>query len=175
MRKRTITVLTLILAALVAAAPGSAHAGSGGDGGDGGGGARGWEPAPQASWDLPAGVRCDFAVAGEPVVDEVRKLALPGDRELYLGDLILEVTNTETGAVTEADASGTAMIEYGADGSQTWYVTGPVLVGFGEDAGTLPRGIYIIDGQYVLEIAADGYRTVTMVHGTTRDLCADLA
>lgn len=168
MRKRFVAVLALVLAALVAAVPGSAQAGSGDTGG-----ARGWEPAPTPPFDVPAGARCDFAYHVEPVVDEVRRLALPGDRWLYEGDLVVEVTNTETGAVTLVDASGTALIEYGADGSQTWYVTGPVLAGVGE--GTLPRGLWLIDGQYVLEFAADGYRTLHMIHGSTHNVCTDLA
>ncbi len=88
----------------------------------------------------------------------------------YRGDLVVRVTNTETGAAYDADASGTAVVEYRADGSQFWSVLGPVLVGVAE--GNLDRGLYIVDGAYTLHIAADGYRTVTMATGTTDDLCA---
>jgi hypothetical protein len=168
--------LALVVAALVAAMPVSASAASGGDGGGNGGRVR----VPQAAFDLPAGSRCDFAIHSEPVVDEVRKLVLATypdgspERELYMGDLILKVTNTETGAVTHADAGGTAMIEYGEDRSMTWYVTGPVLLGFAENAGTLPRGLWIVDGQFVVEFSPTFYKTITMVHGTTHNVCTDL-
>jgi hypothetical protein len=165
--------LTAIVAALFAAAP--AQAASADSSAQGG-----WVPAPQGSFDLAAGARCDFAVHSEPIVDEVRKLTLDAypdgsaKRELYAGDLILEVTNTDTGASTDVDASGTAMIDFGSDGSMTWYVVGPVLIGFRENSGTLPRGLWVIDGVFTLHFAADGYKTLTMVHGTTHNVCTDL-
>jgi hypothetical protein len=167
--------LTLVTAALVASAPTPALAepASGAQGG--------WVPAPQAAFDLPAGARCDFAVHSEPIVDEVRKLVLATypdgspKRELYEGDLILEITNTETGATTRADASGTAMVEYATDGSMIWYVTGPVLLGFRENAGTLPRGLWIVDGVFIVEFSPDLVnKTITMIHGTTHNVCEDI-
>ncbi|GAA1422757.1 hypothetical protein GCM10009601_24720 [Streptomyces thermospinosisporus] len=139
-------------------------------------GTPGWEPAPTAPWDVAAGVRCDFPVHGEPVVDEVvqRVLSTHADgspkRVAYKGDLVIRVTNTETGAHYDADASGTALVEYRSDGSQFWTVHGPVLVGVGE--GTLPRGLYIVDGVYTLDISASGYKDVRLLHATTDDLCA---
>jgi hypothetical protein len=168
--------LALVVAALVAAmlVPASAASGGSGDG------LGGWLRVPQAAFDLPAGSRCDFAIHSKPVLDEVRKLVLATypdgspERELYMGDLVLEVTNTETGAVTYADASGTTMIEYGTDRSMTWYVTGPVLLGFAANAGTLPRGLWIVDGQFVVEFSPTFYKTITMVHGTTHNVCTDL-
>lgn len=48
---------------------------------------------------------------------------------------------------------------------------GPVLVGFGEDAGSLPRGPHIVDGVRTTDIGTDGQKTLTMAHGTTDDLC----
>lgn len=171
--RRLGTVAMASVMALSAATPASAAESSAAVGG--------WTPAPQASYDLPAGARCDFAVHTQPVVDEVRKLVLDTypdgkpKRELYAGDLILEITNTGTGASTRADAGGTTMIDYHTDGSMTWYAVGPVMAGFRTGGGTLPRGLYIIDGVYTLDVAADGYKTVGMVHGSTRDLCADVA
>jgi hypothetical protein len=38
---------------------------------------------------------------------------------MFEGDLVMEITNTETGAKTRADASGTAFVEHHADGSET--------------------------------------------------------
>lgn len=142
------------------------------------GSADGWVPAPSSPWTMPAGARCDFAVAGEPIVNEVRKrvLATHPDgspkSELWVGDLVIRITNTETGTHHDADASGQAVINYAVDGAQTWYVHGPALVGFATNGGTLPRGLYIIDGLYRLEISSTGYRSLTMAYGTTDDLCA---
>ncbi|SCF22424.1 hypothetical protein GA0074695_4509 [Micromonospora viridifaciens] len=143
-------------------------------------GVHGWVPAPQPPFSQPAGARCDFPIRVEAVVDEVRKLVLATfpdgkpRREIYQGALLSRVTNTATGASTLVDAGGSAMVEYAEDRSMTWYVTGPVLFGFGENAGTLPRGLWNIDGQFVVEFSPTSYKTLTMLHGTTHDVCTDL-
>ncbi|TDD99093.1 hypothetical protein E1269_27510 [Jiangella asiatica] len=142
--------------------------------------ATGWVPAPTVPWERPAGVICDFAVRAEPVVDEVMKLVLDEfpdgtpQREIYTGDLVMRVTNLETGAYTDADASGDALIEYHEDGSSTWYVRGPVLMGGRDTGGNLPRGYWRVDGLFTADIAANGEKTVTMVHGTQHDVCTDI-
>ncbi|GAA3831279.1 hypothetical protein ACFS5L_44105 [Streptomyces phyllanthi] len=139
---------------------------------------KGWEPAPSAPWDVPAGVRCDFPVHGEPVVDEVVRRVLEthpdgsAKRVVYKGDLVVRVTHAGTGASYDADVSGTAVVDHRTDGSQFWSVLGPVLVGVGEGGGSLPRGLYVIDGAYTLDIDSTGYKTVTMAHGTQDDICA---
>lgn len=140
--------------------------------------ARTWEPAPSAPWDAAAGVRCDFPVHAEPVVDEVERLVLTTHpdgsekRVLYRGDLVVRVTNTDTGASYDADASGTAAVDYRTDGSQFWSVLGPVLVGVAENGGSLARGVHLIDGVYTMDISATGYKDVTLAHGSTDDICA---
>ncbi|KKJ98026.1 hypothetical protein [Micromonospora sp. HK10] len=139
-----------------------------------------WEPAPQEAFELPAGARCEFAVRVEPIVDEVRKLTLATypdgspKRELYTGALIDRVTNLETGATSTADASGTSLVVYGTDGSMTWYVTGPVLLGFRENGGSLPKGLWIVDGQFVVRFDPSLAKTITMLHGTTHNVCTDV-
>lgn len=140
--------------------------------------ADGWEPAPSEPWELPAGERCDAPVSGVPVVDEVEQLVLDTHQDgtpaavLYRGPLVVRVTNTATGAAHDADVSGTALVRYRTDGSQHWSVVGPVLVGVAENGGNLDRGLYVVDGVFTLEIAADGYRTVTQAAGGVDDLCA---
>ncbi|MEU2539496.1 hypothetical protein [Streptomyces iakyrus] len=165
MRRTALAPLALV-AVLLGSHPASAAAGNG------------WEPAPSAPWDVAAGVRCDFPVHGEPVVDEVVRRVLStypdgsARRVAYQGDLVIRVTNTGTGASHDADASGSAVVEYRRDGSQRWAVHGPVFVGVGEGGGTLPRGLYIVDGVYTMDIGATGYKSVHLLHGTTDDLCA---
>jgi hypothetical protein len=138
----------------------------------------GWDPAPTAPFDVGAGLRCDFPVHGEPVVDRVVQHVLDTYPDgsvkhvVYKGDLVLRVTNTDTGAFYDADASGSALVEYRTDGSQFWAVHGPVLIGVGEGKGNLPRGLYIVDGVYTMNIGADGYKAVHLLRGTTDDLCA---
>nr|WP_234320293.1 hypothetical protein [Streptomyces sp. SBT349] len=138
----------------------------------------GWEPAPSAPWDMPAGARCDAPVHGEPVVDEVVRRVLDTHADgsprtvVYRGDLVVRVTNTETGASHDADAGGAAVVEYAADGSESWSVLGPVLVGVAEGGGNLARGLYIVDGVWSLDIDASGHKTVTMTSGDRYDICS---
>ncbi|WP_155056627.1 hypothetical protein [Streptomyces blattellae] len=172
--RRTVLAPLALAAVLLGVQPASAGAGTGSGTGTGTG--TGWEPAPSAPWDVDAGLRCGFPVHGEPVIDEVMQRVLKTypdgatKRVAYKGDLVVRVTNTETGAFYDADASGSAVVEHRPDGSQFWTVHGPVLVGIGE--GNLPRGLYIIDGVYTLDISSTGYRTVNLAHGTTDDLCS---
>ncbi|MFG2330318.1 hypothetical protein ACGFMM_11895 [Streptomyces sp. NPDC048604] len=139
--------------------------------------AEGWVPSPTPSYSFPAGTRCDFPVRTEPVVDEVVRNTIRSYEDdsprlvAYRGDLVVRVTNTETGAYVDADAGGRALVEIRPDRSQFWQVSGPILAGFGENAGTLPRGLYTIDGTYTLEVSAAGRKTLTMAQGTTEDLC----
>jgi hypothetical protein len=137
----------------------------------------GWVPAPSAPYDQPAGARCDFPIHVQPITDEVQKKVLStypdgsSRSEIYVGALVLRVTNTNTGTFYDADASGTAVINYGTDGSMTWYVLGPVLIGFRADSGTLPRGLWIINGVFQLSFSPSGFKTLTMVVGTTDNVC----
>ncbi|WP_107645002.1 hypothetical protein, partial [Streptomyces sp. Ru87] len=170
--RRTLVALLALAPVLLAAAPASAAGPVATASG------AGWEPAPPTPpSDYAAGERCDFPVHGEPVVDEVvqRVLETHPDgspkRVAYKGDLVVRVTNTDTGAAYDADASGTAVVDYRTDGSQFWSVLGPVLANFRENGGDLPRGLYILDGLYTLDIDATGYKDLTMLHGTHDNIC----
>jgi hypothetical protein len=144
----------------------------------------GWIPAPSGPFDQAAGVTCDFPLHGEPIVDEVKMRVLAtypdgsSKREIYDGALIMRVTNTSTGASVDADASGTAVIDYKPGGSfaqsSTWQVAGPVLVGFREGGGNLPRGMYILDGIFTLKFSDTGFKTVKFQVGGADNLCDDL-
>jgi hypothetical protein len=167
--RRTVVALTAVAATvLIGAPPASATESTTG---------LGWQPAPSAPWEVAAGVRCDFPVHGEPVVDEVvqRVLSTHPDGSpkhvAYQGDLVVRVTNKDTGATYDADVSGKALVDHRTDGSQFWSVLGPVLVGVGEGAGNLERGLYVVDGVYTMDISSSGYKTVTMAHGSTTDIC----
>lgn len=160
-----------LLVAVIGVAASPAAAVSGGD----------WVPAPSAAWDVPAGARCAFPVHGDPVVDQVQERVLKtypdGTAECkeFAGPLVLRVTNTATGASTEVDASGTAVVDYGRDGSTTWRWQGLVFMGFGVGGSNHPAGLYILDGHYTVEISATGYRTVRRAHGIEQDICAALS
>ncbi|WP_097922482.1 MULTISPECIES: hypothetical protein [unclassified Streptomyces] len=138
----------------------------------------GWEPAPSAPWDVAAGERCAFAIHGEPIVDEVvrRELPPPAEgvtRSAYKGDLVVRVTNKETGAHYDADVSGSAVVDVHASGAQFWRVVGPVLVGVGD--GNLGKGMYVVDGVYTIGISPTGSKTVTGPLVTTDSVCDRIA
>ncbi|MFI1585923.1 hypothetical protein [Embleya sp. NPDC020630] len=141
-----------------------------------------WEPAPPTPpFDYPAGARCDFPVHAEAILDEVvqRVLETHPDgtpkRVAYKGPLVMRVTNTDTGTHFDADAGGSAVVDYRLDGSQRWLALGPVLTTFRANGGNMPRGVYTIDGVYILDITADRTKTLTMLHGGTDDICARVA
>lgn len=190
MRRLVITALAIGSLTCTAAPATAATAASGGPSNAGTTGgiaaeataSAGWEPAPSEPWEVAAGERCDFAISGVPVVDEVRKLTVQSypdgtaRREIYTGDLVVRITNLDTGASADADVSGDAVMEFRPDGSMSrWYVRGPVLVGMGADAGNLPRGMWVVDGLFTIDFTTDGQKNITMVHGTQRDMCAEIA
>lgn len=143
----------------------------------------GWVPWPSQPFDLAAGAVCDFAVHVDPVVDEVRVKTVATfpdgspQRQLATGALLLRVTNTATGANTIADASGDAVFVFRTDGSQIWYVVGPVLAALRDGNSNLPRGLYVVDGLYTINFspAPTRFKTFTLIHASTHDVCADVA
>jgi hypothetical protein len=140
-----------------------------------------WVPWPQGSFDLPAGAYCDFAVHAEPVVDRVETKIVEvypdgsPQKQLAKGALIIRVTDTENGTSTDVDASGDAVLDFYPDGSQTWHVVGPVLAGFKDGGGNIPRGLWKISGVYEVDFSPAGVKTVTIRRGGLHDVCADLA
>lgn len=144
-----------------------------------------WAPAPTTPWSRPAGVLCDFGIHVEPVVDEVRVrvLATYPDgsprREVYVGPLVLRVTNDVTGAWTDVDAGGSSVITYRPGGSfdvnSFWQSVGPAVFGFREGRGNRPRGLYRFDGVYTVDFDETGYKTVTVRAGTETEVCALLS
>lgn len=139
-----------------------------------------WHPAPSPPIDIAAGVRCEFAVHSDSIVDEVQELDLATypdgspKEAAFAGKLILRLTNKSTGKTYDADASGTAIVGFATDGSQHWKWLGPVLVGFGAANTNHAKGIYVLDGTYDFQINADGTR---VIHGVGRetDVCAQLS
>jgi hypothetical protein len=144
----------------------------------------GWVPAPSEPFDAAAGTRCDFPVHAEPVVDEVKTKVLARHpdgstkRQAFVGDLVFAYTNTDTGETVEADLSGSALVEIAPGGTiisnSTWYVVGPAGFGFRENGGNRPRGLWVFDGVYQVAFDATGFKTVTMIHGSERNLCTEL-
>jgi hypothetical protein len=169
-----IMLVTMAVAAVLAgsAVPAAASPGTGP--------ASGFTPVPIPPFDGPAGLLCDFAVHYDPIVSEVeaKVLATYPDgstkRQLALGPLILNVSNAQTGASEIVDASGTAVMDFGQDGSMVWHVDGPVIARLPGGSSNLPRGLYAINGVYTVTFSPTGFKTITLEHGTIHNLCDDL-
>jgi hypothetical protein len=140
----------------------------------------GWVPEPIPPFDAAAGVLCDFPVHYDVLVNHVRTKVVETypdgtpKRQLAVGALFLNVSNTDTGARTVVDASGSAVIDYGTDGSMLWHVVGPVIARLAEGTSNLPRGLYTINGIYRIAFSPTGFKTITLKHGTIHNLCPDL-
>ena len=188
MRKAISLAAAAAAAVLIAAVPASAavDAGASADKQTAAPGGGEWIPVPSVPFDLAAGVRCDFPVHGEPIVDKVQKMVLQTysdgspKQEIYAGALIFRVTNTLTGASVDVDISGTGVARYKPGGSfggpnSTADVYGPILLGMPEGLGNLPRGLYVPNGVYTLTISESGFRTVKWkIDGGADNICDDL-
>ena len=172
MRRQFSAVVAGVLIALTLSAPARAAHPEG----------QGWTRVPNPPFDLPAGLTCDFAVHGDPLVDRVyyKTLTTRSDgsprTEAALGPLIYRFTNVSTGATVRGDASASALITHHDDGSLTYRLHGPLLLGVREGRGNLPRGLYIVDGAaWRVDVSADNFRSVSGAYRIAQDLCADLS
>ena len=141
----------------------------------------GWVPVPVPPVDRAAGVVCDFAVHGDPVVADLwmRILRKNPDgttrSEAWTGPLVYRFTNQSTGTQVEADASGDGIRVFHADGSYTWFIHGGLVIAIPAGGGNRPRGLYAVDGTFTVTVTADHYQTLRLQHGTVRSLCPLLA
>jgi hypothetical protein len=142
----------------------------------------GWVPLPVPPFERAAGVVCDFAVKGVPIVSDIKLRTLTTypdgtvHSELGVGPLIYQVTNESNGHQTELDGSASGIIVHNPDGSQKWYLNGPLGVAVPSGMGNLPRGLYQVDGPaYTLTISAAGYKTLNIRRGTVENICSRLA
>jgi hypothetical protein len=140
----------------------------------------GWVRVPSPPFDADAGVLCDFPIHADPIVDQVVEKVLTTYPDgttksaAFKGGLVYRVTDTVTGAHDDADASGDAIINFGTDGSQTWYAVGPVIARIRAGASNLPRGLYTINGVYRIDISPTRFIKVTLFAGTEVNICTRL-
>ena len=141
-----------------------------------------WVPVPVPPFERAAGVVCDFAVKGIPIVADLQKRTLSTypdgtvRSELWVGPLIYDVTNESTGTHATLDGSAWAVIVYNLDGSSTWHLHGPLGLSVAAGMGNLPRGLYQVDGpSYTLELSPTGFRTLNLRHGSVKNICPRLA
>ena len=139
----------------------------------------GWQLAPQPQFTVPAGAICSFALQVATVEDEVitKVLATWPDgsprNQVYTGPYIARFTNVDSGKSVTRNLSGDALVHYGEDdGSASWSYAGPVAVAF--FGSPLALGLWVLDGVFVVDYAADGTQTLPVHVGKEENLCTTL-
>jgi hypothetical protein len=157
-------------AALILLGAMPAHAGIVGGGG---------KPGPREPVDtglpatFPAGAVCDFQITVSEVANNEYSRAFPNGNILTTGQLVLRVTNDETGESAVRNASGPGVLTTGSNGEEVLVAHGRTLfpVFEGEDAtGRVGVGAFLFHGTIVF---AGG--RLTSVSGSFEDICITLA
>lgn len=140
----------------------------------------GWERFHAQSFDAAAGTLCPFDLHSEVLFDQeyVRTTAtFPGGKpqtQEYVGPLVVQITNTDSGQSVDRDLSGRAIVDYQPDGGYDFRIQGPAAIGF-HPGDSLPPGYYVLTGEHVVHFAADGSRTLLIDHGDEENVCMTLA
>jgi len=172
MRKRKLLTAVAAAITVVAATPDAATARPPGPG---------WEPVTFGPVTNPAGDVCSFTLRGEPVSQDVwfKTLATYPDgspkAELGVGPLYYRFTNVESGASSVEDISGSALIDFAPNGTQTWYVVGPFSVGFHAGNPYHEPGEFVLDGVTKLILHPGHVAELAANHDPHTDVCAKLS
>ena len=141
-----------------------------------------WMPFRASDFDLPAGTRCAFPLSGRVVADDerIRTLATFADgspqRQRVKGPLVVRYINEDSGASVVRDLTGDALIDFGADGSETITLRhGHLAVGLGAGDPGGPAFLVLSGHGFAVTFAPDGRRTVTPGRSDVEDICQTLA
>src|ERR671936_1512160 len=137
-----------------------------------------WEPTFQGPITAPAGVVCPFTVTAEPVREDLRvryHYDAAGNVDGYeaTGQLVAQITNTETGVSVVRNLSGPGTVTFNPDSSYDAVVDGDFLVFF------LPQDdpsseLLLLSGHTVLHGAPTGEKTLVSSSGQVENLCVTL-
>jgi hypothetical protein len=138
-----------------------------------------WEPTSQGPVGIPAGAVCPFAVAAEPVHQNLAvryhyDASGAIDAYEFKGSLLARITNLDTGASTERSLSGFGTVTPHPDGSYDAVFEGGLLLLLG--GGDSPSSeLLLLTGRTVLHGSPTGVKTVVAASGASEDLCQTLA
>ncbi|MEU7317854.1 hypothetical protein [Streptomyces sp. NPDC007083] len=139
-----------------------------------------WRPFRSGDTTLPGGTYCSSDLHLHPVEDEemVRVDSRYPDGSVhineYKGRLVVDFTNTETGATVRRDLSGQGADELRPDGtSKTFGGVGPFGVGF-QPTDAYPAGYYVVDGIHVTTRETSGRRHMPVAIGAEENICRTL-
>jgi len=134
------------------------------------------EPVFAGPFEVPAGLICSFAVAGEFVVNKEFATIFPPEPNgdvvvLITGSLVQRLTNIASGKSITVNISGPGQLTFHADGSLT-------VESFDRSSNfrnVEDGGLFLFSGRLVLEIAPNGAATFASMSGHEEDLCAALS
>ncbi len=140
-----------------------------------------WTDYRGSDWSVPAGEVCAFPLASHVVSDKERYRTTetypdgsPRVQE-FTGQLVVELTNEDTGASVQRNLTGRGDFEYFPDGGWSLTAVGGHFGGGLHPGDDPEQGFIVVTGsQYVLSSDADGHRTLTYGHGTTENICDTL-
>lgn len=140
-----------------------------------------WEPSTTPPFHHEAGEVCDFELDGSIVrnreftrVVKTFPDGSPRVRE-YVGTLVIEFTNVDTGESAIRDASGFLRMTHLANGDRVAELYGHGAATIRRPNPSYPPGDYIMHGYHVLRIHPDGTREFTQHRGPVEDMCQTLA
>ena len=112
--------------------------------------------------------------------ERIRTLATFADgspqRQRVKGPLVVRYINEDSGASVVRDLTGDALIDFGADGSETITLRhGHLAVGLGAGDPGAPAFLVLSGHGFAVTFAPDGRRTVTPGRGDVEDICQTLA
>jgi hypothetical protein len=164
-----------VLCCVVLLALGAATAASG----DNGGQWTPWQPATQGPLHYEAGSVCPFAVSATFPTQDLRfRYLLDSSGNVteveFIGPLIAEVTNDETGKTVQRNISGRALLIFNPDGSATYLNEGHLGIAF--HAGDTPsKELDVISGHFVMNVTPEGHYQLVELNGTSENVCETLA
>jgi hypothetical protein len=134
----------------------------------------------QQTFDLPAGVACNFELAGTPIANNETTTTFPADangdvREIITGTLKLQLTNVATGKSIVANISGPGTIVFHPDGSGTEELRGNSLVIFTPTATPAGPATYLYSGNTSISFNATGLTLDSTTDNSPLDVCAALS
>lgn len=135
----------------------------------------------QQTFDLPAGLACNFELAGTPVANNETTTTYPADangdvRQIITGTLKLQLTNVGTGRSIVVNIGGPGTVVLHPDGSASETLRGPGLVFFFPTANPAGPATYLFTGNTTISFAPAGNLSlVSTTDNSPVDICAALS
>ncbi|MGH3383142.1 MAG: hypothetical protein ACRDO1_01050 [Nocardioidaceae bacterium] len=142
-----------------------------------------WSDVASSDFSVPAGARCPFALSSTVLSDDeqIRTLSTFEDgtprTQKVVGQLIVRLTNEDTGASVERNLTGNGIFTWRADGTlqELALQGGHFAAGLQPTDPEGPAFLVFTGAGHAVSFAPDGTRTVTRGSGPVENICTTLA